>query len=33
VRAGAQIDDDDLVADPVHLDEGLVGERAHRNAF
>src|SRR6185312_3873528 len=28
-RAGAQVDDDDLVADPVHLDERPVGERAH----
>ena len=27
----AQIDDNDLVADPVHLCEGVVGERAHEN--
>src|SRR6185503_482832 len=27
--ARAQIDDDDLVADAVHLHKGLVGERAH----
>jgi hypothetical protein len=26
----AQIDNDDLVADAVHLHEALVGERAHR---
>ena len=25
----AQVDDDDLVAETVHLDEGVVGERAH----
>ena len=29
-RARAQIDHDDLVADAVHLHEGLVGERAHK---
>ena len=30
-RALTQINDDDLVADTVHLDERLVGERAHLN--
>src|SRR6202042_3880653 len=29
-RPVAQIDHDDLVADPVHFDIAVVGERAHR---
>jgi hypothetical protein len=29
IRLGAQIDYHDLVAETVHLDESVVGERAH----
>ena len=33
VDRGSWVDHDDFVADPVHLHERLIGERAQMNAF